>query len=262
MSMRRLLPLVLLNIVVSATVVLLILNWWEQRQDNNLTDAAATVQPATPFGVASTLVADPVTDTPPEETLEAAESDETFYIVQSGDTLGSISAQFNVPLDDLIAANNIDNPNIVAAGETLLIPVNGVPTAAPEAAPTETPAPTVQPTPGPVATEPLETGVVIIEITEVIGVGELADEAVSLANFGDRAVALQGWQLSDSQGRVYTFGQVTLFGEGAAILVHTETGQDGPSDLYWGLEEAIWESGATVTLQDAEGNVQATYNIP
>ena len=92
--------------------------------------------------------------------------------------------------------------------------------------------------------------------------GDLATEAVSIANFGDRAVALQGWELADSAGHIYTFGQVTLFGEGAAILIHTETGRDGPSDLYWGLEEAIWQSGATVTLRDATGTVQATFNIP
>lgn len=44
------------------------------------------------------------------------------YVVQSGDTLNIIAARFNVSVDDLIAVNNIENPNMLAAGQELVIP--------------------------------------------------------------------------------------------------------------------------------------------
>jgi hypothetical protein len=68
--------------------------------------------------------------------------------------------------------------------------------------------------------------------------------------------------MEDEDGIVYTFGQVTLFGEGASILLHTETGQDSATNLYWGLEQPVWESGETVTLRDSEGTVRITFTIP
>ena len=101
-----------------------------------------------------------------------------------------------------------------------------------------------------------------MEITAVTGVDDLTEEAVQITNFGSRQIALLGWKLSDADGHVYTFGQVTLFGDGAAIQIHTETGQDGPADLYWGLETPIWQTGERVTLLNAEETIQATFDIP
>jgi murein DD-endopeptidase MepM/ murein hydrolase activator NlpD len=44
------------------------------------------------------------------------------YIVQPGDTLSSIAARFNVSFPDLMAVNNLTNPNLLAAGQQLIIP--------------------------------------------------------------------------------------------------------------------------------------------
>jgi competence protein ComEC len=155
-------------------------------------------------------------------------------------------------------ANGISDPNFLQVDQVLIIPIGGLPT--------ETPAPTPTPTsnaaPTPIATQPPVEGEAIIEIAEVIGAGSLTDEAVSIVNSGNRPVALLGWQLSDEQGLVYTFGQVTLFGDGAAILVHTEAGQDSASDLFWGLEQPVWQPGKAVILTDAEGTIRTTFTIP
>jgi murein DD-endopeptidase MepM/ murein hydrolase activator NlpD len=44
------------------------------------------------------------------------------YIVQPGDTLSSIAARFNIAVEDLMNANGISNPNLLAAGQQLIIP--------------------------------------------------------------------------------------------------------------------------------------------
>ena len=44
------------------------------------------------------------------------------YVVQSGDTLYSIALRFGITVDDLISANQLANPNQLAAGMELVIP--------------------------------------------------------------------------------------------------------------------------------------------
>ena len=56
--------------------------------------------------------------------------------------------------------------------------------------------------------------------------------------------------------------QLTLFGEGAGISIHTGPGQDNATDLFWGLEEALWNSGDRVVLYDDAGTVQAEFQVP
>jgi LysM repeat protein len=44
------------------------------------------------------------------------------YIVQPGDTLFRLSIRFNISLQSLVSANNIQNPNIIFVGQVLNIP--------------------------------------------------------------------------------------------------------------------------------------------
>lgn len=256
MTVRRILPFLLLNILVSAAVVLGILYWWEGRQAEQTAATEASVSSIVlPTATATAVPVQFLENTPiapPEEPSNA-----NLYIVKAGDTLGSISTAFDVPLEDIMAANGLDNPNVLSVGQELTIPIGGLPTPTPTVPPTPTP----NIAPSPIPTEPLTQGEVVIEINEVIGVGELTEEAVSIINTGSRPVALQDWKLRDSLGIEYTFGQITLFGEGAGILVHTEAGTSTSLELYWGLETAVWEPGETVTLLDRDGVVQATYTI-
>ncbi|MCA9941045.1 MAG: LysM peptidoglycan-binding domain-containing protein [Anaerolineales bacterium] len=55
-------------------------------------------------------------------TLAAAN---TSYVVQPGDTLAAISRRFHVSIDAIVQANNILNPNLIYAGQTLTIPNDG-----------------------------------------------------------------------------------------------------------------------------------------
>ena len=63
------------------------------------------------FGV-NPLVTAQSTDTPEYPT----------YIIQSGDTLATIAYQFGISLDELIAINNIENPNAISEGMEIILP--------------------------------------------------------------------------------------------------------------------------------------------
>lgn len=259
MSVRRMLPFILLNIVVSAVVVLAILYFWENRTavsgETNAGPVQATAVAQRPISQTNPL------NQPPILATETAVPDEgpTVHIVKAGDTLSIISNIYSVSTDDIIAANNLANPDILFIGQELVIPIGGLATAVP---PEPTPPPSdVLPTPIP--TEPVDIGNnVVVTITAVIAPGQLADEAVQIRNTGTDPVALLGWKLAAQDGRFYKFGQATLFGNSGDILVHSKAGQNGPTDYYWGLAEPVWSSGQLVTLLDAEDNIVATFIVP
>ncbi len=66
------------------------------------------------------------TAAPSPATVTAAEQTATtlgsFYVIVDGDTLSGIAAKFDVSIDDLIAINEITDPDSITAGDQLLIP--------------------------------------------------------------------------------------------------------------------------------------------
>ena len=252
MSFRRMLPFLLLNVLVSAMTMLAIMYWWDNRSPSDTVDSGeTTVIPTIPLATSAPAGAVP-TNTPEPEVDDSP----IIHVVKAGDTLGNMSTFYDVPLDDLMAANGLTNPNILSVGQELIIPIGGLATA--------TPLPTTAPVdvlPSPIPTEALVAGEVEVVITAVTGVGSLTEEAVQIANYGSSQIALQGWKLTDEDGHQFEFGQVTLFGDGAAIQIHTEAGQNGPADQYWVLETAVWEPGEQISLRDAAGTVQSTFTV-
>lgn len=55
----------------------------------------------------------------------------TTHTVQAGETLASISAIYNVPVNEIQQANNIVDPNALTVGQVLTIPAPGTTTTAP-----------------------------------------------------------------------------------------------------------------------------------
>lgn len=234
--------------------------------------------------VSSTGAAIPAAQPKPGEALPTETPVEpTVYIVQPGDTLGSIARKFEVSLEDLMVANGITNPDYVQVGQELLIPIGGLlpatPTVTPVPVPTDTPLPfnpptplpsgtappaepaaTVGPTPTPVPTLPSASGSEIRLFLEVFNPGDLANERVQIVSQG-AFVRLTGWTLSDEAGNVYIFPDFSLWG-GGAINVHTTDGSNTTTDLYWGQPNAVWEAGDRVTLSDADGTVITVYTVP
>lgn len=86
---------------------------------------------------------------------------DTTHVVQPGDSLFRIALQYGVTIDAIVQANNIVNPNLIIAGQSLVIPGVDGPAAgqpAPAATPSATTAPT-SPTTPPTGSTPVDGGV-------------------------------------------------------------------------------------------------------
>lgn len=187
------------------------------------------------------------TETPTPDV--AVEVPEEIYVVQPGDTMLVIATRYNVSVDEILAANNLSDPNFVFAGQRLVIPL---PNGAPSGVSTQSSEPTA-------TVEVVPQGV---RITAVTGAGDLASEQVILTNDSDTPYSLQGWQLQRSDGPTYTFrSDVPLF-PGGSIRLHSAAGTDTSIDLYWGLNEATWQSGVEARLVSAGGEPIAAYTVP
>ena len=202
------------------------------------------------------------------------------HTVQSGDTISGLALLYDVPEENIIAANQLVNPDFLQVGMQLVIPVGGLTAATatftPAPTPTDTPIPFEPPSADMTATAAAELGVTAtalpqpppstgelqVEIAEVLGVGQADQETVVINNLGDRVADMQGWTLSDTDGNIYTFPNLRLWGEGS-VMVHTRIGQDGnpPANLFWGKLEAVWSPGDVVTLKDALGTTVSTLVV-
>lgn len=163
------------------------------------------------------------------------------YVVQPGDSLSAIAVKFGVPVEAIAEANDIQDADVIKAGQKLIIP-----------GPTPIPVPTVPPTMTPTRDIPPQ-----LEIMDVIGRGAPAAEMVIIANRG-RGVSLHQWTLRDEQGNnIFVFPNLYL-GAGGQVRVHTGAGENTPLHVYWNRETAVWgEPGDAVILADERGVIYA-----
>jgi LysM repeat protein len=78
--------------------------------------AAALVSPRTPT---------PIAVEPPPTPAPSPTVGEQTYIVRAGDNPATIAQQFRIKPEDLMAANNIEDPQRLQIGQTLKIPPPG-----------------------------------------------------------------------------------------------------------------------------------------
>jgi competence protein ComEC len=100
-----------------------------------------------------------------------------------------------------------------------------------------------------------------VEIVSVIGAGTVNVEAVVVKYSGEGEVDLTGWHIKDADGNSYTFPPFKLFKNGA-VQVHTAAGSNTAIDLYWGQNQAIWQSGELAILTNPQGDAQDSYPVP
>lgn len=280
---KRLFYYLFINILVSTCTVVTVLVLWDRaRSGSRLTEQVLplsgnppVVQGSAPQSTAgapgptstATLAPAGTPISPSEIQPTEAGSGELEYVVQAGDTLGEIAVRFDVTVAEIVEANDLEDPDNLDVGQVLIIP-GGTESPPDETEPPPEEEPPVSPTIA--ATQPTATGEPPIPgtgqvlIDSVVGAGDLATERVLLkraTGAGGGELSLEGWQLEDEDGNTFIFPQLTLF-EAGAIILNTRSGQDTVIALYWGLDEAVWEPGETVTLLDQEGRVHATYTIP
>jgi LysM repeat protein len=173
------------------------------------------------------------------------------FTVQPGDTLFGIAQEVDVPINALMAANGLTNPDQLSVGQILLIPSEEWIAAFQERQPTVRARASITPSP---VVEPHA-----VEIRGVEAPGDLDREAITIENRGG-VVDMRDWRMSDGEGNTYTFPAFTL--HRGAFNLNIKEGNDTPIDLYWNLEESILTPGKTLTLSDADGKVVSTFTIP
>jgi LysM repeat protein len=280
---KRLFYYLFINILVSTCTVVTVLVLWDRArsgsrlmeqvpplsgnpavvQGSALQSTAGTPGPTSP----ATLAPAGTPVSPSEIQPTEAESGALEYVVQAGDVLGEIAVRFDVTVAEIVEANNLEDPDNLDVGQVLIIPGGTEPQPdetepPPDEGPSESP--TAEATQPPATGEPPIPGSGQVLIDSVVGVGDLATERVLLkraTGAGGGELSLEGWQLEDGDGNTFIFPQLTLF-EAGAVNLYTKSGQNTVIALYWGLDEAVWEPGETVTLLDQDGKVHATYIIP
>ncbi len=239
---RQYLPYLGLNVLVSAITVVIVLSIWGGRRQT---------PPAAPPTPTLNVVARVASVVPTATVTIIPSPTPVTYRVQPGDTLYAIAVELDVPLDALMAANGLTNPDTLDVGQVLVVP---------QLENDSTPVPTSAPAPLPATVTPdAAQEAPRVEIRGVDGAGDLEREAVRLLNTGGVA-RMAGWTLDDGQGNIYRFPEFTL--HSGAASVHTRAGTDTVIDLYWGLDQAVWTPGKVITLRDASGAVQSTFRIP
>jgi LysM repeat protein len=243
MQWKRLVFFLLINIILSALTTLIVLTIWDRSHRTEI--------PGSADSTLAFVIPTVTQDIPTAEPTIALQA----YQVSSGETLGEIALAFDITVEELLALNGLDDPDSIGAGATIFVPVE-------KQADSEGsqigPLPQEQSNPDG-ATPPTSTQQV--EIVAVIGAGDLASERVQIRGLGEGTLSLTGWRLQDKDDHIYTFPQLTLFGNGA-VNIYSTAGVDTVVALYWNSSEAVWESGETVALFNDNGLIQATYTVP
>jgi len=93
------------------------------------------------------------------------------------------------------------------------------------------------------------------EITYIQYTG--ADKLDEWVQIEDSGTDMTNWTLSDIANHTYTFPEFIISG---VMYVHTGTGEDNETDLFWGSGTAIWNNnGDRATLKNQEGSIVSVY---
>lgn len=88
----------------------------------------------------------------------------------------------------------------------------------------------------------------------------LNDEYITFRNKCTGPLSLAGWSLSDSQNTRFTFSSLTVLPK-AYLTVHTGSGENNGTDLFWGKSRALWDNdGDTVLVWDSTGKLRLNYS--
>ncbi|MCA0452407.1 MAG: lamin tail domain-containing protein [Chloroflexi bacterium] len=204
-----------------------------------------------------------------------------LHTLVSGDTPFAIAEQYGADPFRLMEVNglNDDTASLLQIDDVLIVPLEGCPLTGPVTTPVPTLEETIEseatteataeataelatatPTLRPTLTLPPTATNAMVEIAEVVGVGQIASEGITIRNNGNN-VNLKGWTIETSGGNVYTFTERILFSNGL-VTVYSRVGQDTAIALFWNRTQPGFQPGDVVTLKDNTGKVQGSFRLP
>jgi len=106
------------------------------------------------------------------------------------------------------------------------------------------------------------TNIEVIQITNVFGAGDLANEVVVIQNISNQTeIWLDNWKLEDEDGNTFEFQSLVL-NKGAEVQIFTRAGHNTVNSLFWNLNEAVWQTGEAITIYDYANNLRAAFTVP
>jgi competence protein ComEC len=222
---------------------------------------AGLLEAANPQAVVISSAYDSQYGHPNEEVLNRLGSTTTFWTATHGHTVlvsdgeqVSVRTQRDAPTDP----QQLRDPDSISPGTTdpveQRLTLNGV-------GPVMTDLPVTTVTDG-----GTPTGVLTVETVHADAEGteseNLNDEYIVFTNTGGETLDLSGYTVSDEAGRTYTMPEGVTLESDATLTLHTGSGTDTETDLYWGSDSPIWNNGGdTITVTDPDGSVvlEETY---
>lgn len=88
----------------------------------------------------------------------------------------------------------------------------------------------------------------------------LNNEYVAFRNKCEHPLNLDGWYLEDGRGERYIFRDFTVHNK-SKFSLHTGSGKDNRTDLYWGQSRAVWNNaGDWLRMWNPEGGLILNYS--
>ena len=166
----------------------------------------------------------------------------TTHLVQKGETLSGIARKYGVAVDELVAWNDIKNPDLIHVGQSLVVK------------------PSTKDKGHPIS--PPGTANIVISYIFYDGVVKRveSDEYAQITNNGSAPVNLKGYRLNAGDpGQDFWFPDFAI-GPGQSCRVYTNEYHPESCGFSFGSGRAIWNNkGDCGYLYDATGTVVSEY---
>ncbi|GEM_PF-3095151 len=82
---------------------------------------------------------------------------------------------------------------------------------------------------------------------------DLANEYLTIQNYGQSAIDLTNWKLSDASNNTFVFPTFTLKSQ-TVVQVWSKNGTNDTGNVYWGLSQEVWDNQSdTAVLKNVAG---------
>lgn len=88
-------------------------------------------------------------------------------------------------------------------------------------------------------------------------------EYLVFTNTGSNSLELSGWTVRNEEERTYQFPDGFTLRPNKTVTLHSGSGDDTDTDLYWDSDRAVWKNDSdTITVRNADGNTVLEKSYP